>query len=287
MLFQTMVTSLVPPSQVHKHNLQRQRKYWDWARSNETCLWCVRRNPEHPQACGHTLCDTCVEIFGEPSPLADSEYIIRRCILCGGSQCLTVRLKPHTAAPRVLSIDGGGPRGVIPLEHLQILQELIGHDLPVADMVDLNVGTSSGGIIALSLVILRMDVSQCKSLFRSLAKKIFSSTQRKRFLGSWLSDGLYDTKTLEDMLKDHFQPTRRLFDAPANLVSSGKVAVTASSIKDGAPFLFANYNGAAPHRAELGSLTLRKIESPSANCLQRIEGSNRAPRARRLSGRCK
>ncbi|KAJ6129140.1 Patatin-like serine hydrolase [Penicillium capsulatum] len=40
-----------------------------------------------------------------------------------------------------------------------------------------------------------------------------------------------------------------MFDTPVTCISSGKVAVTASEIKAGAPFIFANYNGAAPHRA--------------------------------------
>ncbi|KAA8642588.1 patatin-like phospholipase family protein [Aspergillus tanneri] len=100
------------------------------------------------------------EIFGEVAPHADCEYIVRQCILCEGSRCLTVRLKPPTAAPRVLSIDGGGSRVIVPLENLEMLQEAVGPDMPIADLFDLMVGCSSGGLLALSLDILRLGVSE-------------------------------------------------------------------------------------------------------------------------------
>ncbi|PYI07374.1 FabD/lysophospholipase-like protein [Aspergillus sclerotiicarbonarius CBS 121057] len=255
--FEAMVAQSALSAEVHKCNLGRQKRYWTWLRSNRTCLWCIRRNPEHSQACGHTICDICTEIFGDPSPHTENEYLIHQCVLCGGSKCLTVTLPPPTAAPRVLSIDGGGPRGVIPLENLEILQELIGPALPIGNLFDLNVGTSSGGIIALTMTILKMDISQCKVLFRELARKIFSPLRRKRFLSFLLTDGAYDTKVLEETLKDHFGATRRMFDAPTSFVSSGRVAVTATSIADGTAYIFANYNGAAPHRAEIAYGRLR------------------------------
>ncbi|KAJ9386294.1 hypothetical protein DTO063F5_3808 [Paecilomyces variotii] len=254
---ETMTTSSLSSSQVHKRNLLNQRQFWGPVKSNKTCLWCLRRHPEHPQLCGHTICDTCVEIFGKSSPHAEYEYIISDCMLCDSSKGLTVRLKPPTAAARILSIDGGGLRAIIPLENLEILQEVIGPDLPLVDLFDLSVGTSSGGLIVLSMRILRMGISQCKMLFQSLAKEVLSSTRRKRFLSFWLSDGAYDTGVLEDALKDHFHPSRRLFDAPTSLLSSGKVAVTASSISDGSLFIFTNYNGTAPHRAEPAYQRLR------------------------------
>jgi len=55
---------------------------------------------------------------------------------------------PPTAGPRVLSLDGGGIRGVIPLvflEHIQ--QEMADLDCPLRDYFDFVCGTSSGMII--------------------------------------------------------------------------------------------------------------------------------------------
>lgn len=50
---------------------------------------------------------------------------------------------------RVLSIDGGGIRGIIPALVLGDLERRTGR--PVADLFDLIAGTSTGGILALAL----------------------------------------------------------------------------------------------------------------------------------------
>ena len=49
----------------------------------------------------------------------------------------------------VLSIDGGGIRGIIPAMVLDHLETATGHR--AADLFDLMVGTSTGGILALGL----------------------------------------------------------------------------------------------------------------------------------------
>src|SRR5512140_3512850 len=51
----------------------------------------------------------------------------------------------------VLSVDGGGIRGVIPAMVLANLERRTGR--PTADLFDLIAGTSTGGIIALALTV--------------------------------------------------------------------------------------------------------------------------------------
>lgn len=50
---------------------------------------------------------------------------------------------PPTMNPTILAIDGGGVRGVIPLEFLILIQEILG-SCSLQDLVDLSLGTSSG-----------------------------------------------------------------------------------------------------------------------------------------------
>ena len=285
-LFEFMTIDNRKSAQVHLENLQGQRKYWGWLRSNRTCLVCIRRSPEHSLPCGHSICDVCVQIFGQTSLRTEEEYTIPLCPLCGASKTLTVRLKPCTSSSRVLSIDGGGPRGIIPLENLEILQENLGPDLPLSDMIDLTVGCSSGGLIALSKFMLRMDIQSCKALFQDLAKKVLAPARKKRLLRSWLSDGLYDVKALENALKEHYTPTKRMFDTPQACISSTKVAVIASEIKDGAPFIFANYNGAAPHRAEPGISFLTQLSMAKLMFSKHTEDYDRIARLSHSYGKC-
>lgn len=66
------------------------------------------------------------------------------CPFCSRETNTTVRLKPCTSGPRILSIDGGGTRGSIPAEHLLIIQGILGSDCPLQDYFDYAIGTSSG-----------------------------------------------------------------------------------------------------------------------------------------------
>lgn len=119
---------------------------WKKIFNNRTCMWCLRRKPENIFTCDHAICDTCVRIFGERLPNMEYHYQLEKCLLCL-SGTLKIMLKPPTAGIRILSIDGGGSRGVVPLEFLRILQNMIGHSCPIQDLFDLAFGISSGIIL--------------------------------------------------------------------------------------------------------------------------------------------
>lgn len=113
--------------------------------SGESCFSCLRRRPMYNLPCGHWTCQTCVKIFHPPSTKDPWLFCVDRCVLCGvGTAGLRIRVKPDTATARVLSVDGGGTRGRIPLEFLQILQDSVGLPLPVQRNFDVVYGTSSG-----------------------------------------------------------------------------------------------------------------------------------------------
>jgi hypothetical protein len=78
---------------------------------------------------------------------------------------------------RILSLDGGGVRGMLTLQYLHRIESLLRHrygdpTLTLADYFDLIGGTSTGGIIAGGLV-LGLDVAAIQALYRNLAAKIF------------------------------------------------------------------------------------------------------------------
>jgi hypothetical protein len=100
---------------------------------------------------------------------------------------------------RILSIDGGGIRGLIPalvVEELERrLSEAAGEKSQLSDYFHLLAGTSTGGLIALGLTApdggapgrARMDGPKLVSLYRREGPRIFAfSFQRVRSLGGWL-----------------------------------------------------------------------------------------------------
>lgn len=89
------------------------------------------------------MCDSCVECFGQARAPGYC-FEVRSCLLCGEDSNLTARVKPPTSGARIVTIDGGGCRGVIPLQFLTGLQHVLGPGCNLLDFVDLAVGTSSG-----------------------------------------------------------------------------------------------------------------------------------------------
>ena len=128
---------------IHRAVVSNLKIPWKKVFNNRTCMWCLRRQSENIFTCGHAVCDTCVRVFGERSAYVEYQYKLGKCLLCV-SGTLEITLKPPTAGVRILSIDGGGSRGVVPLEFLRILQNMIGHGCPVQDLFDLAFRTSSG-----------------------------------------------------------------------------------------------------------------------------------------------
>jgi hypothetical protein len=113
-----------------------------------TCLACAMFTPEKVFQCGHAVCNVCIRRHGTPSRGQKHSFIIANCPLCGFLQPQgqrLFRLIPPTAGIRALCIDGGGVKGVIPLEILKHLQTTLSHlDSPINEFFDYICGTSAG-----------------------------------------------------------------------------------------------------------------------------------------------
>ena len=92
-------------------------------------------------------------------------------------------LKEHLESPspkRILTLDGGGIRGVLTLGYLKSLEDILRKkmggdpDFRLCDYFDLIAGTSTGSIIASGLA-LGFTVEKLQSIYQSLADKIFNT----------------------------------------------------------------------------------------------------------------
>lgn len=109
---------------------------------------------------------------------------------------------------RVLSIDGGGIRGVIPAVLLQYIEDKSGKR--IADLFDLIVGTSTGGILAAGLTVPRSggvpkhSAKDMLELYTDQGRDIFERSFWRGItsLGGTI-DERYDHKPLEKLLKQY------------------------------------------------------------------------------------
>ena len=113
--------------------------------SDRICLYCLVRSAQHSQACHHALCDQCAQTFGQAAADAEHQFTISMCLLCLSRAILVIDVLPPTMNPTILAIDGGGVRGGIPLEYLLLIQEYLGPQCRILDLIDLSVGSSSSG----------------------------------------------------------------------------------------------------------------------------------------------
>jgi len=169
---------------------------------------------------------------------------------CTGSALADPPAAAHTATPsplhdpagpvRILSIDGGGIRGIIPAMVLARLEKLTNR--PVAKLFDLVAGTSTGGIIALGLTIPKTPeralygAQEFAEMYEREGHRIFS---RSLFRTLFTQDSLvwkkYSSNGIEAVLNEYFGDSR-LRDAVTD------VLVTSYEIQRRFPFFFKSIN---------------------------------------------
>jgi hypothetical protein len=135
----------VTSAELHLENLQRFRSVWQRICDDELCLTCLDQTGEHKLSCKHMTCEACVQRYwnSEEHPWV---FKLDKCLLCQSSfpQKATVKIRDPSRGLRVLSLDGGGIRGIVHLMFLKTLQDRIGLPYPVQENFDLTVGTSVG-----------------------------------------------------------------------------------------------------------------------------------------------
>jgi patatin-like phospholipase/acyl hydrolase len=139
---------------------------------------------------------------------------------------------------KVLSIDGGGIRGVIPGTIMAEIERRTGE--PIFNLFDLIAGTSTGGILALGLT--KPDPQNLKKneysagdavkMYEDKGDEIFSRSVWYRLHSRFgLTDEKYPTKGIETVLDEYFGGAR-LKDALTN------VLITSYEIERRFPFFF-------------------------------------------------
>ena len=133
--------------------------------------------------------------------------------------------QPQQSIRRVLSIDGGGIRGIMPALVIAHLERKTGK--PASELFDLIVGTSTGGILALGLALQDekgqplLAAKRMVALYERHGAEIFEQSlwRKLRSVGGIFEEA-YSHKALEAVL-EHYFTDRRLSDCgvPAMVTS--------------------------------------------------------------------
>jgi len=126
---------------------------------------------------------------------------------------------------KVLSIDGGGVRAIIPAMILSEIEKRTGQ--PIAELFDLMAGTSSGGVLALGLVkpgpngLPEYAAQDGVRLFATQSERIFSRSLWHRVRSVWsIEQEKYQSEGIESVFRQYFDDAL-LSDALSDVVISG------------------------------------------------------------------
>ncbi|KAM9292863.1 calcium-independent phospholipase A2-gamma isoform 2-T3 [Morus bassanus] len=142
---------------------------------------------------------------------------------------------------RVLTIDGGGTRGLVALQTLRKLEELTGR--PVHQLFDYICGVSTGAILAFMLGLFHIPLDDCEELYRKLGSDVFKQNVIVGTVKMGWSHAFYDSDIWEKMLKEKMGSN--LMIETARNSKCPKVAAVSTIVNRGTPlkaFVFRNYN---------------------------------------------
>lgn len=138
----------------------------------------------------------------------------------------------------ILSVDGGGIRGIIPAIILAEIEKRTRK--PIAEIFDLMAGTSTGGIVVAGLCKKdergnpQYSANDLVELYQEYGAYIFKSSFFRRSILSWFNCAQYPHKNIESVLDKYFGD-----DTLQNTLSN--LLITSYDINNNYPFFFKSW----------------------------------------------
>ncbi|XP_027000602.1 calcium-independent phospholipase A2-gamma-like [Tachysurus fulvidraco] len=142
---------------------------------------------------------------------------------------------------RMLSIDGGGTRGVVPLQVLKQLEARTGKR--VYQLFDYVCGVSTGAVLAFMLALAHFSIEECEEMYRRFGSDVFRQNPLVGTVKMGWSHSYYNTEKWEMILKEKIGD--QLLVRTARDDRSPKVSAVSAVVNWGTspkPFIFRNYN---------------------------------------------
>jgi patatin-like phospholipase/acyl hydrolase len=156
---------------------------------------------------------------------------------------IITKIRKQMKKVRILSIDGGGIRGILPGIVLSSIEEKLQKrtndpNIRLSDMFDFMAGTSTGGILTLAYLIPgennrpKLKAEEAVDLYLDRGDEIFGVSLAQKFKsGKGITDEKYDASELEEALDDTFGDIQ-LFDLLKPCI------ISSYDIRNGKPHFF-------------------------------------------------
>jgi hypothetical protein len=237
----------------HKTLLASQRDTIAPIKTDSLCLACLLQVPTEILQCSHKLCVPCCLELQQAGNTGDIE-----CPFCNSPVKWSHVDIPDGAGFRILTIDGGGMRGVVSAVLLKQIEEQLG--IPISELFDLIVGASFGGLIGIAFGGARHTGQEVVKIFEELANDAF---ERSEYFGSELLGQLFRSKYLSETLRNTLAKFAN--DTPLfGITPFPRLAVVACDVAEGAAksVLFTSYN--SNKKSDIRTATI--LETAETSC---------------------
>ena len=197
-----------------------------------------------------------------------------KCTTCLITLCL-LQFSTNAKETRViLSIDGGGIRGLIPALVLEELERKV--ECPLTDVIDIFAGTSTGGIIALGLTVPgkegkpKYQASDLVKLYKTKGGAIFPKDRWRQLFSLFLP--AHSLKGMRAIFKEYF--------SNLNLSQTLKdVLITSYDLDHAQPYYFENTKARESYQdefklADVAEATARAQTYLDMGVIKNINGEN-------------
>lgn len=141
---------------------------------------------------------------------------------------------------RILTLDGGGTRGLMAIQCLRKMEEL--SNRPIYKLFDYVCGVSTGALIACMACLYRFPLDHCEKMYLDFSKQLFS---RSRFIGTgglvW-NHAFYDSYQWEKILQTQIGSRTLIEFSRDPLVPKMSAISTVMNTPRLKNFVFRNYN---------------------------------------------
>ncbi|CAH1783362.1 unnamed protein product [Owenia fusiformis] len=102
---------------------------------------------------------------------------------------------------RVLTIDGGGTRGLIAIEVMKRIQKMCNREMH--ELFDYICGVSTGSLIAMMVGVYRIPLEECDRVYKMYAYEMFKRSKHQGISSLVQKQAYYDTDQWVNILKHH------------------------------------------------------------------------------------
>uniref|UniRef100_A0A0K0F2B5 Calcium-independent phospholipase A2-gamma (inferred by orthology to a human protein) n=1 Tax=Strongyloides venezuelensis TaxID=75913 RepID=A0A0K0F2B5_STRVS len=141
---------------------------------------------------------------------------------------------------RILSIDGGGTKGMAGLTILGAIEKASGKR--IYELYDHITGVSTGAILAVLLGINKISVEDCREKYMNISSLLFNQGTLSGYSGLVLSHSYYNSKLWADILKESVGDSMTCADS-AKYEDIAKVGIVSCIVNSPQlqPYVFRNY----------------------------------------------